>query len=278
MKDIKLIAFDLDGTLFTTDKTITPRTYEALHAASLKGIEIVPATGRFLRTIPEPIKRMDYIKYIISINGAYVYDRLNNRPVYRAEIDRVKAVEILKFLDTLPVAYDCYADNDSFMNRQMMENITDHVADPFYLKMLRDSRKTVDELKAHIAAGSVDIQKMMAYTLDGEVKAYMMKELASRFEGLTITSSIRENVEINDQGANKGIAIRKIAHDMGISMDQVMAFGDSYNDIPMLEAAGTGVCMANGAADAKAVSQLIAPSNDEEGVAYIIERELLGAE
>jgi len=276
MRDIRLIAFDLDGTLFTTDKRITPRTYDALKAAAGKGIAVVPATGRFLRTIPEPIKMMDYIRYIISINGAYVYNSVRKEPIYRAEIPKEKAIEILRFLDTLPVTYDCYTNNDSFMTRSMMENINDYIEDRFYLVMLRNSRGLVDDLKCHIESADYDIQKMMAYTLDMDVKAYIMQELPRRFDNLSVTSSIHENVEINDCGANKGIAIRKIAEDMGISMDQVMTFGDSFNDIPMLEAAGTGVCMANGAAAAKEISQIIAPSNDEEGVAYIIEKEILG--
>jgi len=276
MKDIKLIAFDLDGTLFTTDKRITQRTYDALRAANDRGVAIVPATVRFMQTIPESIKKMDYIRYLITINGAYVYSCKKEAPIYRAEIKLEKAIEILKFLDGFPVAYDCYTDNGSYMNRDMMEHITDYVQEPFYLKMLHDSRNLVDELKTHLMSRQKDIQKMMAYTVDPILHEQLMKDLAERFDNITITSSLRENIEINDAGANKGIAVKMIAEDMGITMDQVMTFGDSYNDIPMLEAAGYGVCMDNGVQAAKDASQIIAPSNDEEGVAYIIEKEVLG--
>ena len=275
MKDIKLVAFDLDGTLLTFDKRITKRTYDTLEAASKKGVAIVPATGRFMRTVPQEIKDMPFVDYVISINGAYVLNVKTGEAIYRSEIPQQRALDILSYFDTLPIAYDCYMDNDSFINKEMMDHINDYVEDQFYLDLVWKFRKPVKELKAHIREAGKDIQKLMAYTKDQDVRHMLMGTLQSRFPGIIVTSSIKNNIEINASGANKGDALKALAESIGIDISQTMAFGDSFNDIPMIKAAGVGVCMANGNDETKAEADLVAPSCDKDGVAAIIEEYVL---
>ena len=275
MKDIKLVAFDLDGTLLTFDKRITKRTYDALEAASEKGVAIVPATGRFMRTVPQEIKDMPFVDYVISINGAYVVNVKTGEAIYRSEIPKQRALDILSYFDTLPIAYDCYMDNDSFINKEMMDHINDYVEDQFYLDLVWKFRKPVKELKTHIREEGKDIQKLMAYTKDQDVRHMLMDTLQSRFPGIIVTSSIKNNIEINASGANKGDALKALSESIGIDISQTMAFGDSFNDIPMIKAAGVGVCMANGNDETRAEADLVAPSCDEDGVAAIIEEYVL---
>ncbi len=275
MKDIKLIAFDLDGTLMTTDKRITQRTYNALKAASDQGIAIVPATGRFLRTVPQEIKDMPFVDYIISINGAYVFDVRNEKAIYRSEIPLQTSIDILSYFDSLPVAYDCYMDNDSFINSEMKDHIDEYVEDRFYLDLVWKFRNPVSELKSYLLEQKKDVQKIMAYTKDQNIRKMLMSELESGFEDIIVTSSIKNNIEINAAGANKGDALKALADCIGIDIEQTMSFGDSYNDIPMIREAGTGVCMSNGNAETKGAADIIAPSNDEDGVADIIEKNIL---
>ncbi len=272
---IKLISFDLDGTLLTTDKRITKRTYEALKNASELGVHIVPATGRFLTTVPEDIKRMPFVDCIISINGAYVYDLKTKNAIYRSEIPLDEAIDIMSYFDTMPLAYDCYLDNDSFITRTMMENITSYVEDEFYLDLVWKYRKSVDELKTHIRELNCDIQKIMAYTTDMKLKKYLMDTLEDKFPGRIVTSSIKNNIEINNKGANKGMALEAVSKYYDIDISETLAFGDSYNDIPLIAKAGIGVCMENGNKEAKDVADIVTLSNDEEGVARIIEELVL---
>lgn len=275
MSNIKLVAFDLDGTLLTTDKRITERTYVSLEKAASQGVFIVPATGRFVKTVPQEIKDMPFVDYIISINGAYVFNIRTQEVIYRSEIPLKKAVDIMSFFDTLPVAYDCYVNNDSFINREMYDHIRDYVEDEFYLRLVWKYRNSVDELKTHICNENSDIQKIMAYTKDQDLRRYLMDNLGNHYPGLNVTSSIKNNVEINAAGANKGDALRALANYLKLDISQTMAFGDSFNDNPMIEAAGTGVCMDNGNPESKLVADIIAPSNDDDGVARIIERMVL---
>ena len=275
MSEIKLIAFDLDGTLLTTDKKITERTYKALGEAADKGVYIVPATGRFLRTVPQEIKDMPFINYIISINGSYVVDIRTGKEIYTSEIPLAGALDILSYFDTMPIAYDCYMGNDSFINAEMFNNITDYIEDRFYLDMVWKHRNPVPELKSHLLKENKNVQKIMAYTRDQSLRKYLMDNLGYMFKDIIVTSSIKNNIEINAFGANKGDALRALAEYLGLEDSQTMAFGDSYNDIPMIRAAGTGVCMQNGNDETKAAADLIAPSNDDNGVAEIIEQIIL---
>lgn len=275
MGRIKLVAFDLDGTLLTTDKRITKRTYEALEAAYRQGVAIVPATGRFLRTVPQEIKDMPFVDYIISINGAYVVNKKTGEEIYRSEIPLQKALNILSYFDTLPVSYDCYVQNDSFINKELMDHISDYVDDQLYLNLVWKYRKTVPELKSFISKKGSDIQKLMAYTKNQDIRHMLMDKLESMFDGIIVTSSIKNNVEINASGANKGDALRALASYLDMDISETMAFGDSFNDIPMIITAGIGVCMENGNMETKNQADMIAPSCDEDGVAQIIEQHVL---
>ena len=124
-RDIRIITLDLDGTLLNSRKELTQRSYDALAAAAAKGIEIVPTTGRFYGGMPQVIRELPFVHYAITINGAQVADIRTGEVIYRAEIPWQQAVEIMTFLDTLPVAYDCFMDNGAFMTAALQEKIAD---------------------------------------------------------------------------------------------------------------------------------------------------------
>ena len=119
--DIRLIAMDLDGTLLTTDKRLTERNRSAMEKAAEAGITIVPATGRIYAGVPDEIKALPFIRYLILANGATVYDREEDRILYRAEIPPDKAIDVLDWLDGFPAIYDCYQDDRGYMTAEMWE-------------------------------------------------------------------------------------------------------------------------------------------------------------
>lgn len=269
---IKLIALDLDGTLLTTDKVLTPENEAALRRAAAAGIEIVPATGRFYSGMPERIRSLPFVRYAVTINGAQVYDVLNRRAITKAEIPWQRAVEILEYLDTLPVIYDCYMDNWGWMTQSMYDSAEQYAPHKHSLEMLKNLRTPVPELKAHLAQVGHDVQKIQMFFLDPELRARQMKELACRFPDTAVTTSIPRNVELNSLTATKGEAVKALAAHLGLDLSETMCFGDDLNDVTMLRAAGIGVAMANAAPEAKAAADYVTLDCDHSGVAAAIKR------
>lgn len=274
-QNIGIIALDLDGTLLDTQKCLSERNRAALCRAAELGIEIVPTTGRFYNAIPAVVRELPFLHYAITINGAQVQNIQTGDVLYRAEMRWQQAVELMEYLDTLPAFYDCYQENRGWMTAAMQSRVSEAVHDPLYLAMIRDLRAPVPELKAFLTERKLGVQKVQVYPGSGERRTALLRTLSNRFPHLIATSSIAENVEINAKDANKGRALLALAAHLGLNPEQTMSFGDGLNDLTMLRDAGVGVAMANGVAEAKAAAALVTVSNDEDGVAAVIERLIL---
>ena len=170
--DIRLIAMDLDGTLLTTDKRLTERNRSAMKKAAEAGIAVVPATGRIYAGVPDEIKALPFIRYLILANGATVYDREEDRILYRAEIPPDKAIDVLDWLDGFPAIYDCYQDNQGYMTAEMWDKADRYAPSPIYLRMIRTLRKPVPDLKEYLHAAGRPVQKLQAPGLPREHGRY----------------------------------------------------------------------------------------------------------
>lgn len=272
MPDIRLIALDLDGTLLNSDKQLTQQNAQALACAAARGIEIVPTTGRFFSGMPEIIRSLPYLHYAITINGAAVYDVRQDADIARAEIPLPLAVEIMRYLDTLPVIYDCYMNNWGWMTRAMQLRADAFAPDEHYLRMIRNLRTPVDDLKSYLLETGRDVQKIQLFLTDPALRLTLLRQLGGQFEGLCVSSSAPNNIEINSTDANKGEALRKLAAHLGLDISQTMAIGDGLNDLSMLRAAGIGVAMENACPEAKQAADYVTGSCDESGVAAAIRR------
>ena len=268
---MKLIALDLDGTLLTTDKRLSPENEAALRRAAEAGVEIVPATGRFYSGIPDCVRSLPYIHYAITINGAQVLDLRARSSLYRAEIPWRRAVELMEELDKLPVIYDCYMDDRGWMSQSHQERAADFAPNKASLDQLQRLRTPVPELKAFLAERGQDVQKVMMFFQDPSLRLRSLEELARRFPDLTVTSSIPRNLELNSKAAQKGIALKRLAEQLGISPAETVAFGDDLNDVNMLRAAGIGVAMGNASEEVKAAADCVTATCDENGVAAALE-------
>ena len=267
-----IIALDLDGTLLNTQKQLSEENRAALTRAARAGIHIVPTTGRFFDGMPEAVRALPFLRYAITINGAEVADHRTGEELYKADIPLARALELMRYLDTLPVIYDCYQDNAGWISQHLKARIDSTVKDPHFRKMLHELRKPVPELKAFVTERNRDIQKIQFFIPTPELRQELLETLPKMFPDLAVSSSVSENIEVNAEGATKGRALLGLAKRLGIPREGTMAFGDGLNDLSMLEAAGVGVAMENACAEAKAAADYITLSNDEHGVAYAIQK------
>ena len=100
--NIKLIAFDLDGTLLKDNKELTPRTLKALQRASEAGIQLAPATGRLYDLLPEALRSLPFIHYVIGVNGAELYDAWEKRILHRAELTQEETERVFGYVKNVP--------------------------------------------------------------------------------------------------------------------------------------------------------------------------------
>jgi Cof subfamily protein (haloacid dehalogenase superfamily) len=266
-KSIRLIALDLDGTLLDSEKRLSGANRAALERAVSMGIEVVPATGRFYDGMPEVIRELPFVRYVITVNGAQVFEVKTRKNIYSADIELSEAIPFYEKLDTLPVIYDCYMDGWGYMTGAMQERVDDFVSDPHTVDMVLRLRKPVPELKSYLLGNGRPVQKIQLFTRDIPLRDRLIGELAEEYPQFSVTSSLPNNIEVNSVDADKGKAIRALAEYLGIDVSQTAAFGDGRNDVTMLAAAGIGVAMENACAEAKAAADMVTASCDEDGVA-----------
>lgn len=267
---VKLIALDLDGTLLTTDKVLSDENEKALVWAASKGIAIVPTTGRFYASLPERLRNLPFLRYMIGVNGALAYDIVEQRQIYQAEMPAETAVAMMEYFDQFPVIYDCYYDNWGWMTASMQAAAGDFVGNDHFVRMIQTFRNPVPDLKAHIAQRNQSVQKVQFFTLDQNVRQELLATLEEKFPRIVATSAVEFNGEINADCANKGQALRHLAAHLGVDIQETMAVGDGLNDMTMVAEAGIGVAMDNAVPQLKAVANHITASNDENGVAKAI--------
>ena len=270
MHKIKLIALDLDGTLLGSDKHLSEENERALSAAAERGVEIVPATGRFYRGMPDAVKKLPYVNYVISVNGAQVYDIKNKKTVCSSEIPWDRAVSVMERLDAIDVIYDCYQDGWGWMTKELYEKAEEYAPSVHNLEMIKKLRTPVPELKAYLKEKGKGVQKIQIFFKDMELRGKMLKELPKEFFDLVVTTSIVNNIEINSREATKGVALSKLADYLEIPIEETMAFGDDLNDISMLEKAGVGVAMGNAYDEVKKAADYITDDCDRNGVASAV--------
>lgn len=273
---IRIIALDLDGTLLNSNKELSSTNLAALERATAHGIEVVPTTGRFYGGMPQVIRDLPFVRYAITINGAEVADLRTGEVIYKAEIPWEQAVEMMTMLDEHPVIYDCYQGNEAFMTAALKEHIDTTISSPHYRKMVHELRQPVPELKAFLTERKMGVQKVQFFTKYPDLRLRLMAEMPHQYDNLCVSSSVSDNVEINQVHANKGEALLALATHLGLKREQTIAFGDGLNDLSMLKEAGIGVAMANACNEAKEIADWIAPSCDEDGVARGIDKFCFG--
>ena len=256
MMTIGLIALDLDGTLLDSQKNLSERNRRALERCARMGIQIVPTTGRAVDGITQAVRFLPGVNYAITTNGGTVADLIKGISLKRCTLSNAKALEVMDIVKKYRAMYDPYIDGRGISQPEFIEHMEDYGLSPVIQKMVLSTR---------------DVVKVNVYLADVNDAMPLRREL-SAVQGIVISSSLYNNLEINALGATKGVALMWLADYLGIAPEATMAFGDGENDISMLEAAGVGIAMGNGLDIAKNAADRITLTNDEDGVADAIER------
>lgn len=268
---IRLIALDLDGTLLNSQKQISKETLETLSEAAQKGILIVPCTGRLYKTVPEAVKCLPFVRYMITVNGARIYDHQKGTVLYQEEIPIEVAEHLYDYIETLPAVFDCYQDNEMWINKEFYDRAEELFEDDKTVKLIR-MRKPVENFRQVIRERNKSLEKIMMFFYDEERRLEEWNRISVKFPMCSVVCSRENNLEISAVKATKGEGLKCLCSYLGINLNECMALGDQSNDLSMLKLAGISVAMGNAKEEVKNVADWVTTSNDLDGVAMAIRR------
>lgn len=264
---IRLVAIDLDDTLLDSGLKISPECVRVIREARQKGVLITLSTGRMYASALPYANQLEIDVPLITYQGAWVKKSSSGEVLYYKPVPDDMAVEVMKYFESAGVHYHSY-----FQDELCMEVLSEE--GQFYARLAGVKPKIVKNLAAEL--DKADAFKIMAVTDNDKMIFRMENDLKDRYGDLLhITRSKPYFLEVMHKEADKGKALRVVAEHYGVNRKEVMAIGDSFNDIAMLEWAGVGVAMANAFDTVKDAADFVTTGNDEEGVAEAIKRFVL---
>lgn len=267
--DYKLIAVDLDGTLTNSKKEISPRNRYAMLEAQAKGKRVIITSGRHpigVQPIADDLMLDRYGGYIMSFNGGKIIDCATGRTLVSRNFPREYLGDIVSVLADFNVTIITWDDKKIYANNK--------VNDYTYVEkdVLKTDMVVVDDFVSSI---KFDINKILLAGEPDELDA-CQTVLRKRYDGLLdIYKSAPYFLELMPFGVSKGSMLAMLLPQLGIDREEVIAFGDHYNDMTMIGYAGMGVVMDNGEEEVKKIANYICESNDDDGVAKTIEKFIL---
>ena len=268
---VRMIAFDLDGTLLTTDKRLTDETRRTLEQAAKRRILLVPATGRPLTGMPAEVLGIAGVRYAITANGARVVSAEDGKILREKLISVEKARKVLDIYGEYDTLREIYYDGQGYMEARQMEQLDHYVPDPNMAKYMRNTRKCVPDLMEKFRQENRAMDKVQAVFACAGEKEQAFRRIRE-MEGVEATGALSYNIEVTAGGINKGEALLWLAGELGIDREEILAFGDGANDADMIRAAGIGAAMEVSVPEVRAAADILAGSNDEDGVARAIQR------
>lgn len=263
-----LIACDVDGTLFDEHEAITERTRDAVRAANTAGAHFVVATGRPPRWIRPVVDALGFAPMAVCANGAVVYDPAADRVVSACTLD-VDTLGVLAEIVTRAVPGAGLA-VERIGERAHDSATPQFISSPGYEHAWLNPDNIEVSIEDLLSAPAVKLLIRKAGAQSSDMAAELAKHVGQ--EGDITYSTDNGLVEILPSGISKATGLEEITKPLGIVSDEVLAFGDMPNDIPMLLWAGLGVAMRNAHPDVLAAADEVTASNDDDGVGRVLER------
>lgn len=260
---MRLVAFDLDGTLVAEDLTIRPRVRAAVARMQQAGIAGCIVTGRMFRSAKPFVDMLGFTAPVVCYQGAAVVDPASGTFIRHTPLPNEQALELESYARNNGLHLQLYADDRYYCEErdgyaQMYERISG-VA-PVVVSSLRQTFASRDATKAVIIAEP----EILAGQLD------QVRELFGR--RAYVTRSIPWFLEVTNSAVNKGKALEFVASRLGVPMEHTLAIGDSWNDEPLLRVAGFGVAMGSAPEELRAVADAVVDDVEHDGVAEALER------
>jgi Cof subfamily protein (haloacid dehalogenase superfamily) len=240
----KIVAVDMDGTLLNDDKNITDDNIAMISRVINKGVKFVISSGRIPAGLKFYENTISKNQPMICCNGAIILDHDKNI-IYSKSIDKKQLLEVVDVLKEKKDTYFHFYDENSIYSEQFkfsmesIHNFNKNIDEKFRIevKLVPDAKKTIEN-------ADFDINKIVVIDNDIEYLNELRKRLED-IQGIETTKSDINNIEILSTGVSKGSALKILANNYGMSIQECIAIGNDENDISMIDCAGLGVAVNN---------------------------------
>ncbi|AJI95607.1 Cof-like hydrolase family protein [Yersinia ruckeri] len=270
----RVIALDLDGTLLDHQKRILPESLTALAEARAAGVKVVVVTGRHHVAIHPFYQALELDTPAICCNGTYLYDYRAKKVLASDPLAPQQAVQVIQRLEHAEIHGLMYIDD-----AMLYQHLNGHVSRSLnWAENLPEHQRPdiihVDSL--HQAAHSATAIWKFATSHADTTKLQAFAKMVEEEMGLACEWSWHDQVDIAQAGNSKGKRLQQWVKSQGLEMKDVIAFGDNFNDLSMLETAGLGVAMGNSVDAIKQRADLVITDNEKPGIAAVIRQHVLG--
>ena len=270
MDKYKLIAVDLDGTLVRSDQSISPRTIDTLVQVQQSGVKMAVASGRptfGTAHVADALRLADFGGYVMSYNGGEIYDWGTKTRLHAQTLDE----------DIIPYIYIYAREHGMPIMTYIGKEVVSEVENNEYINYsVMRNRMTLRKVEDFVAtAQGVGIVKCIIVG-DPTLLPALEIEMQETLKGKAgVFRSEPFFLEIVPVGIDKAKGLSILLNKIGMQPSELIAFGDGYNDIPMLQFAGLGVAMGNAAEEIQKAADMVAQSNDDDGIAVLLEKLIL---
>jgi len=260
----KLIAIDIDGTLFNSEKKISNENKAAIAAAQAKGVRVVLASGRPTNGMMGALEELDMISdehFVLSYNASVIQTVKTEKIIHSKVLTGKDAKQLALIAQQVGTFIHAFSHQKGLITPEHNE-FTDHEAEINQQKITLLDFETLDD--------DEKILKVMLVAAPEQLTTAANKLPIELYEQFCILQSTPYFLEFLNSNSNKGIGVSALAKHLGLSAEEVICIGDAGNDFQMIQYAGLGVAMGNATVDIKAIADHVTLTNDQHGVAEVI--------
>lgn len=265
-----MIVLDLDDTLLRDDHTISARTKEALMKAQELGVKVVLASGRptyGMRHIAQELNLGQYGSFILSFNGGKIINCSSEEEMFSSTLSP-KAVQQL---------YELSVREEVYIHTYIGDEIITQDENPYTDIEAKLTGLPIKIVPIFVNEVNEPVVKCLMVGPPEQLKEVEKKLQVELEEEFSIMRSKPYFLEFTEKGVTKGTSLNQLIQACGIKREEVIAIGDSYNDMSMIEFAGFGVAMGNAPDDIKEIANFVTDTNMNDGVAKVVEEYILSA-
>lgn len=274
--DIKMVGLDLDGTTLKYGDFLSERTRDVFKKAKEKGTHIVIATGRTGRSLPPVLFDVPEIEYVVTSNGAHIIRLADMKTIYENIIKPEDVFLVVKRARAMGYVFEAFVDGTAYIDKVVYEGMQKNPEKYKYrdIEYVLRTRLPIEDIY-EFTENHGDRIENISITFEGESDRRRVFNELGDIDGLTLTSSFSNNVEIGGKTTSKAQALMYLLDMLNLTPQNLMTCGDSPNDGKMIELAEVGVAMADSHPYILDIADYVTDTCYEDGVAKAIERFVL---